>query len=72
VQVRLNPRGVLKTRVIIPFAVVLLLVGWSARTLSIGFALPVLGVIVVGLVLLDRLAPALHRAVDDPPTPSLA
>ena len=57
VQVRLNPRGVLKTRVIIPFAVVLLLVGWSARTLSIGFALPVLGVIVVGLVLLDRLAP---------------
>ena len=72
VQVRLNPSGVLKTRVIIPFAVVLLLVGWSARTLSIGFALPVLGVIVVGLVLLDRLAPALHRAVDDPPTPSLA
>ena len=72
VQVRLNPRGVLKTRVIIPFAVVLLLVGWSARTLSIGFALPVLGVIVVGLVLLDRLAPALHRGVDDPPTPSLA
>ena len=72
VQVRLNPSGVLKTRVIIPFAVVLLLVGWSARTLSIGFALPVLGVIVVGLVLLDRLAPALHRGVDDPPTPSLA
>jgi hypothetical protein len=72
VQVRLNPTGVLKTRFIITFAVVILIVGWSARALSIGFALPVLGVIVVGLVLLDRLAPALHRAVGDPPHPSLA
>ena len=72
VQVRLNPTGVLKTRFIIPFAAVILVVGWSARTLSIGFALPILGLIVVGLVLLDRLAPTLHRAVDDPSTPSLA
>ena len=71
-QVRLNPTGVLKTRFIITFALVILIVGWSARALSLGFALPVLGVIVVGLVLLDRLVPALHRAVDDPPHPSLA
>jgi low temperature requirement protein LtrA len=72
VQARLNPTGVLKTRVIVPFAVVILIVGWNARALSIGFALPVLGVIVVGLVLLDRLAPGRHLAVDDPSTPSLA
>jgi low temperature requirement protein LtrA len=72
VQVRLNPTGVLKTRFIIPFAALILVVGWNARALSIGIALPVLGVIVFGLVLLDRLAPALHRAVDDPSTPSLA
>ena len=50
----------------------ILVVGWSARALTIGFALPILGLIVVGLVLLDRLAPALHRAVDGPSTPSLA
>ncbi|MGA2307882.1 MAG: low temperature requirement protein A [Acidimicrobiales bacterium] len=72
VQVRLNPTGVLKTRFIIPFAVVILIASWSARALSIGFALPVLGLIVVGLVLLDRLAPALHRVVDEPSTPSRA
>jgi low temperature requirement protein LtrA len=72
VQVRLNPTGVLKTRFVIPFAVLILIVGWSARAFSIGFALPVLGLIVVGLVLLDRLAPALHRTVDDPSTPALA
>jgi hypothetical protein len=51
---------------------VILIVGWNARALSIGFALPLLGLIVLGLVLLDRLAPALHREVDDPPSPSLA
>jgi predicted membrane metal-binding protein len=72
VQVRLNPTGVLKTRFIIPFAAVILVVGWSARALTIGFALPILGLIVVGLVLLDRLVPTLHRVVDDPSTPSLA
>jgi predicted membrane metal-binding protein len=72
VQARLNPSGVLETRFIIPFAAVILVVGWNARALNVGFALPVLGLIVVGLVLLDRLAPTLHRAVDDPSTPSLA
>jgi low temperature requirement protein LtrA len=72
VQARLNPSGVLKTRFILPFAAVILVIGWSARALNVGFALPVLGLIVVALVLLDRLAPTLHRAVDDPSTPSLA
>jgi low temperature requirement protein LtrA len=72
VQARLNPSGVLKTRFIIPFATVILVVGWNARALNVGFALPVLGLIVVGLVLLDRQAPTLHRVVDDPSTPSLA
>jgi low temperature requirement protein LtrA len=72
VQVRLNPKGVIKTRFIFPFALVILIVGWGARALSIGFTLPLLGVIVVGLVLLDRLAPALHRAVDEPAPPPLA
>jgi low temperature requirement protein LtrA len=72
VQARLNPSGVLKTRFIIPFAAVVLVVGWNAHVLNVGFALPVLGLIVVGLVLLDRLAPMLHRAVDEPSTPSLA
>jgi low temperature requirement protein LtrA len=72
VQARLNPTGVLKTRFIIPFAAVILAIGWSARGLNVGFALPVLGLTVVGLVLLDRLAPTLHRVVDDPSTPSLA
>ena len=54
------------------FVPVILVIGWSARALNVGFALPVLGLIVVALVLLDRLAPTLHRAVDDPSTPSLA
>ena len=54
VQAQLNPTGVLKTRLIIPFAV------------------PVLGLIVLGLVLLDQVVPTLHRAVDEPSTPSLA
>jgi low temperature requirement protein LtrA len=72
VQARLNPRGVIKTRFIIPFAVVILIVGWSARALSIGFAVPLLGLIVLTLILLDRLAPGLRREVDEPSSPSLA
>jgi len=65
VQGRLIPSGVLRTRVVVPFALLILIVGLGARALSIGFALPIMGIIVVGLVLLDRLAPALHGAIDD-------
>jgi low temperature requirement protein LtrA len=72
VQAQLNPTGVLRTRLIVPFAVVILIVGWKAHALSIGFAVLLLGLIVLGLVLLDHLAPTLHRAVDEPSTPSLA
>jgi low temperature requirement protein LtrA len=71
VQVRLNPTGVLKTRFVIPFAVMILIVGWNARALSIGLTLPIMGLIVLGLVLLDGLAPTLHR-VDDRSRASLA
>jgi low temperature requirement protein LtrA len=72
VQVRLNPTGVLKTRFVIPFAVLILIVGWNARALSIGLTLPIMSLIVLGLVLLDGLAPTLHRAVDDRSRASLA
>jgi low temperature requirement protein LtrA len=74
VQVRLNPSGVLKTRFIVPFAALIVLVGLSARSLSIGVTLPLLGLVVVGVVLLDRLVPRLHRAgpaADDDSLPSV-
>jgi low temperature requirement protein LtrA len=66
VQVRLNPSGVLKTRFLVPFVALILIVGVSARPLSIGVTLLLLGLIVVGLVLLDRLAPSLHRGAPEP------
>jgi low temperature requirement protein LtrA len=62
VQVRLNPSTVLKTRYIVPFAALILIVGLGARALSVGFALPIMGIVVVALVILDRLAPSLHQA----------
>ena len=73
VQVRLNPTGVLKTRFVIPFAVMILIVGWNARALSIGLTLPIMGLIVLGLVLLDgwpRLSIELTNA-RVPPSPKL-
>jgi low temperature requirement protein LtrA len=69
VQVRLNPSTVLETRVVVPFAVLVLIVGLNARALSVGFAVPLMGLLVVGLVILDRLAPGLHR---EPPEASPA
>jgi len=51
---RLRPGSVLKARSIAPFAVLLLIVGFSARGLTVGFALPMMGIIVVTLVIVDR------------------
>jgi low temperature requirement protein LtrA len=57
VQYRLQSDNVLRVRFIIPFVVVLLAVGLSARALSVGLALPLMGVIAVALVFLDRREP---------------
>jgi low temperature requirement protein LtrA len=62
VQAKLAPASILKMRSIVPFAVLVLVVGLSARSLTVGLALPVMGLVVVGLVVLDRLAPGLHRS----------
>ena len=40
---RLRPGSVLRTRFIAPFAVLLLIVGFSARGLTMGFAVPMKG-----------------------------
>ena len=58
---RLQPGQVLKTRFIVPFVVLILLVGFSARGLTVGFALPMMGVLVAALVILD------HRLDSGPP-----
>jgi low temperature requirement protein LtrA len=62
VQARLRLTSVIKARFIVPFAALVLIVGLSARGLTVGIALPVMGVLVVGLVLVDRSAPGLRRA----------
>jgi hypothetical protein len=49
-------------RVVVPFVVLLLLVGFNARGPSVGFAVPLLGVITVTLVVIDRRAPRLRAA----------
>jgi low temperature requirement protein LtrA len=59
---RLRPDGVLKMRFIIPGVALLLVVGLSARGLSVGIALPLMGVIAVTLVVVDRRALGLHAA----------
>jgi len=63
VLARLTPKSVLKVRFIVPFAVLLLLIRFSARGLSVGLSLPLMGVVVVVLVVLDHRAPGLHRQV---------
>jgi low temperature requirement protein LtrA len=62
VQAKLSPSSVIKARYIVPVAVLLLLVGLSARGLTVGIAVPLMGVLVVGLVVLDRRAPVLRRS----------
>jgi low temperature requirement protein LtrA len=62
VQARLNPASVLRMRIIVPFVALVLLVGLTARSLTIGFALPAMGLIVVALVVLDRRAVGLRYA----------
>jgi low temperature requirement protein LtrA len=59
---RLRPENVLKIRVILPFVVLVLAVGLGARGLTVGVALPLLGVITVILVVVDRRASGLHAA----------
>ena len=51
---RLQPGLVLKTRFIVPFVVLILIIGFSARGLTVGFALPMMGVLVAALVILDH------------------
>jgi low temperature requirement protein LtrA len=62
VQARLSPSSVIKARYIVPATVLMLIVGFSARGLTVGVAVPVMGVLVVGLVVLDRTAPGLRSA----------
>jgi low temperature requirement protein LtrA len=62
VQARLSPPSVIKARFIVPVCALVLVVGFCARGLTIGIAVPLMGVIVAGLVVLDRTAPSLHRA----------
>jgi len=65
VQARLSPASILKTRVIVPFVVLVLVIGLRAQALRVGFALPAMGIVVVGLVVLDNKAPGLHGSVVD-------
>jgi low temperature requirement protein LtrA len=51
---RLRPGTVLKTRFIAPFAVLIVVIGFSARGLTVGFALPMMALVVVALVIVDR------------------
>jgi low temperature requirement protein LtrA len=67
VQAKLTPASVLQMRYIVPVVALVLVVGLRARSLTVGFALPTMGLIVVGLVVLDRLAPGLHRPTGDEP-----
>jgi low temperature requirement protein LtrA len=53
---RLRPGTVLTARIIAPFAVVLLVIGFTARAFTVGCALPMMGVVVVALVMVDRRA----------------
>ncbi len=57
---RLRPGSVLKTRFIAPFAVLILVIGFSARALTVGFALPMMGILVVALVIVDHRVALLH------------
>ena len=57
---RLQPGSMLKTRFIAPFVVLLLVIGFSARGLTVGLALPLMGVIVVALVIVDHRASMFH------------
>jgi low temperature requirement protein LtrA len=62
VLARLAPDSVLKMRFIAPFALLLLVVGLSARGLSVGNSLPLMGLLVAALVALDRRALGLRQS----------
>ena len=51
---RLQPGSVLKMRFIAPFVVLILIIGFSARGLTVGVALPMMGVLAVALVIVDH------------------
>ncbi len=57
---RLQPGSVLKMRFIAPFVVLVLVIGFSAGGLTVGFALPLMGLIVVALVIVDHRASTLR------------
>jgi low temperature requirement protein LtrA len=61
VQGKLSPSSVIQTRFVVPCVAVELVVGLSARWLTVGVALPIMGIIVVGLVVVDRVLPGLHH-----------
>jgi low temperature requirement protein LtrA len=67
VQAKLNPPSVIKARFIVPVAALLLVIGLCARGLTVGIAVALMGVIVAGLVVLDRVAPSLHHASQSAP-----
>ncbi len=48
---------------ILPAVGGILAIGLGAGTLSVGAALPAMGAVVVGLVVVDRMAPGLHRTL---------
>ena len=57
---RLRPGSVLKMRFIASFVVLILIIGFSASGLTVGFALPMMGVVVVVLVIIDHRASMLR------------
>jgi hypothetical protein len=60
VQSRVSPDSVLRVRYVLPFVVALMVLGALARSLTVGVAVPLIGVVAVALVLLDQLAPKLR------------
>jgi low temperature requirement protein LtrA len=60
VQGRVSPSSVMRLRYVVPGVVLLLVIGAAARPLSVGLAVPLMGLVSVGLVLVDQAWPGLR------------
>jgi low temperature requirement protein LtrA len=69
-QARLDKKSVVQVRVVVAIAVLILVVGAAARPLTIGVAVPLMGLIVVALVVGDQVhVERLAQPKAGPPTP---